>query len=442
MRVTFTCVRRTAAVFGMLVLAGLAGVPLEARADASGIAPDTPPPAWWLQLRSTAYILETRDLGGGAEGEVRSFQHFGGAASGLAGGRIALRAAGRLADDVRETRAGFARSRLDLAHLEARLSSRLTARLGRQFVQGGATSLTLDGLYAGWRPAARWDLALWGGARAPLAHDFEAGRLDDDQAYGARLAVQAGRRIRLAFSAARRERDGAVAARPLGWELAAALRRDLHVAGRAIYDLEGEAWGRAEGRVRWRPGPGRPGVTLQVVDRRPSVDAASWFARFADLARVRVVRAVVDWEHRSRFGGEVEVFDSRVDGRTARRMGAALLAPFGRLGYSVRFGDVGEESSLYGDFGWDALSWLRVEGEASLVTYALLEDAPESEERELTTLAARLLARLRPGVGLSVEVQSLDNPYYDEDVRLLVGLDLTMGRGASRFGLDRGRWLR
>jgi hypothetical protein len=42
---------------------------------------------------------------------------------------------------------------------------------------------------------------------------------------------------------------------------------------------------------------------------------------------------------------------------------------------------------------------------------------------------------------VTLEVQSLDNPGYSEDVRVLAGLDLTMGRGASRFGLDRGGWL-
>ncbi len=49
--------------------------------------------------------------------------------------------------------------------------------------------------------------------------------------------------------------------------------------------------------------------------------------------------------------------------------------------------------------------------------------------------------RLRSGLNLTAEVQSLDTPEYDKDVRLLVGVDLAMGRGVSRFGLDRGGWL-
>jgi hypothetical protein len=108
----------------------------------------------------------------------------------------------------------------------------------------------------------------------------------------------------------------------------------------------------------------------------------------------------------------------------------------------VRFGDAGEENSLYGEAGWQVRPWLRLEGEASYLTYALIADAPASDERDLTTLAARVRARLRPGLDLTAEVQRLDNPLYSSDVRCLLGVDLAMARGTSRYGLDRGGWLR
>ena len=46
------------------------------------------------------------------------------------------------------------------------------------------------------------------------------------------------------------------------------------------------------------------------------------------------------------------------------------------------------------------------------------------------------------GLRVVAEVQSLENPFFSEDVRVLLGVDLSMARGASRFGLDRGGWLR
>jgi hypothetical protein len=45
---------------------------------------------------------------------------------------------------------------------------------------------------------------------------------------------------------------------------------------------------------------------------------------------------------------------------------------------------------------------------------------------------------LVPGVEFMSELQVLTNPVYTSDVRVLVGLDLMAGRGASRVGLGSG----
>ena len=44
------------------------------------------------------------------------------------------------------------------------------------------------------------------------------------------------------------------------------------------------------------------------------------------------------------------------------------------------------------------------------VLYTLFDDAPESEERELTTFAGQLRATVREGMDLMIEIQSLENP--------------------------------
>ena len=79
---------------------------------------------------------------------------------------------------------------------------------------------------------------------------------------------------------------------------------------------------------------------------------------------------------------------------------------------------------------------------ARTAAYALLEDAPTEYEHDLKTLAVRARAQLRPGMRAVAEVQSVTNPLLSKDVRVLVGIDLSMARGNSRFGLDRGGWLR
>lgn len=183
-------------------------------------------------------------------------------------------------------------------------------------------------------------------------------------------------------------------------------------------------------------------MTVQYVDRYPTIDAASWFSRFTGLERIRLARAGVRWESEGRWGGELEGVGAYVGSRTDARMGLAILLPVARVGYSLRTGDGGDENSVYGEAAWQARPWLRLEGEASYLTYALFADAPEDQERDLTTLAARARVELRSGLNVTAEVQSLVNPVYDRDVRVLLGVDLAMGRGASRFGLDQGGWLR
>ncbi|MDO9262671.1 MAG: hypothetical protein Q7U02_01815, partial [Desulfosalsimonadaceae bacterium] len=265
---------------------------------------------------------------------------------------------------------------------------------------------------------------------------------DLDRAAGGRLVVTPGGGHRFAVSGAYRERGGAVAERPVGCEYATAALPHADALARAAYDLETHRWSRFEAQARWQPAATRPALSLQFVDRRPAVDATSWFARFADVKRVRLARGALSWEHRSRWGGELEYVGSFVGERASSRVGVALLLPAARVGWSVRLDDEGDESSLYGELAWQARRWLRLEGEASRLVYALIADAAAADERELTTFAARARARLRPGLNVTAEVQSLDSPSYSRDVRLLLGVDLAMARGAGRTGLDRGGWLR
>lgn len=424
-----------------MVLAGMLLVLASAtRAGAAG-APGGGP-SWQMGLRSTAYMFQTEDTDGATEDRFQTYNLISGAATGLLDGHLVFRGAGRFANNPAVDYPGFETSRLYNGYLEARVSPLVKARVGRQFIQSGVTSLSLDGAWLQYRRGRGLDLAVYGGARAPLSHGFEAGDPDQDAAVGGLVAFRPHRRWRLAFSAAYRERYGLVAARPVGLELNTSAVRNTRLFGRATYDFEGERLSRLQAQGRWRGTRRGPVVTVQYLDRHPSVDSASWFSRFTDVKRIRLLRGAVRWEAPSRFGGEVEYTGSFVDTRNSSRVGLAVLVPGGRAGYSIRVGDAGEENRIYGELSGRVLPWLWLDGEATFLTYALLQDAPAADERDLTTLSARARAQLRPGLRLMAEVQSLDNPFFSEDVRVLVGVDVSMARGDSRFGLDRGGWLR
>ena len=114
-----------------------------------------------------------------------------------------------------------------------------------------------------------------------------------------------------------------------------------------------------------------------------------------------------------------------------------MLFKYGRLGYSALFGDSGEESQWFGNVDVPVQTWERVAAGAVVSTYALFEDAPEAEERDLITLFGRATVEPWPGVRGVAEVQGLQTPDFDHDVRVLLGLDLLAGRGATSFGLGR-----
>jgi len=415
-------------------------------AAAPAAAQDAPsaaaaPPSWWFRSRTTGYLFEVDDPSGASLDRFGAYQDFDGSISGLGSGRFALRASGRFADDLYLIEKVNERSRLYSASLETRFSRRAVLRAGRQFIQEGPTGLTLDGLHLTVRPRPKWELRTWGGGRAPFTREFSIGDWADDAAWGARVGFLPSRAYRVVASWSYRERDGRVASRPFGMEVALAAPMRVWLRGRAAYDTAHEAWERADLFAQWSACRTAPVVSFEFVDRRPAVDAASYFSRFVVAERSRLARGAVRYEHASRYGAEAEYLGSFIDDRTATRLGGAVLVPIGRVGYSARIGDAGEESRWFGEVVYRAAQWLSIEGGATLATYALFEDAPDADERDVTTAYGRLRAYPRHGLGVTFEVQSLDNPEVSEDFRVLAGIDLTAARGPGLVGLDKEGWL-
>jgi hypothetical protein len=406
------------------------------------LAADTPQPSWQVGYRASTYSFQSEQNNGTDINHSHQFHALSGSATGLAGGWLTFRGAGRFASDQNHDVNATEQSKLYSGLLEARIKPGLKAQLGRQFIQAGVTNLTLDGALLNYRLDNTWDLTAYGGARAPINKAFELGEFDQDTAAGARANFRPTRTWKIGASLGYRESAGQVAERPVGAEVVTSALPDTRIFGRVAYDLQQERWAKVQGQAQWRRAANSPVVDLQYIDRYPTIDATSWFSRFTDLKRIRIARAAVRYEWPNRFGGECEYLGSFVGDRSSSRVGLAILVPGGRVGYSVRLGDRGEENRFYGELSHRLNHWLRLGAEASVLTYALMSDAPADQDRDLTTLAARARIDLRPGLRVMAEVQSLQNPFYDQDVRFLLGMDVSMARGSSRLGLDRGGWLK
>ncbi len=390
------------------------------------------PGSWWLDLRTTGYFYESVDRSDDQQQFHRLQQRLTGSATGLGGGRLSVRVSGSYDEELRFDDRALETTHLYLGYLEARPRPGLRLRAGRQYVASGVAALSLDGLWLDWRGGGRGrrNLTAWAGAHSPLGRNIEWGGLDTDRTAGLRLGLSPARRYDLWLSGAYRERDGRLAERPLSLELRARPVAEAVLRGRAAFDLEADRWQRLEAQARLRPTGNLPSLFIQFVDRRPRVDAGSWFARFARNRR-RLVRGTLEHRLDSGWGGELEYLGSSTKGRSSSRLGGALLASFGRLGYSVRLGDIGEESRIYGEASHRPTRGLQVGASAAFLTYALLDDAPDWDERQWHSYSAWLRARLRRGLDLRAEVQSLDNALYERDIRFLLAVRWSLAGGAA-----------
>jgi hypothetical protein len=255
-------------------------------------------PSWWARLRTTIYSFEGFSLSEDGTGEedddrLSAYQHFDGSVRGLAGGRLDLRAGGRFADDLNLDERVHDRSRLHVAYAQARLGPRNMSRvrLGRQFVQEGPTSQTLDGVWVQVRPDRQVEFRAWGGARSPSAREYELGDFSKEPTFGFRVMARLNRWLRMAASWSQREFRDEIAARPVGVEATVTPKPGLRAICSISYDLWEEELEKAQLLGQWRPRPDLPIFSVQFLCRRPSLERSPYLARFdALLERIRVAR--------------------------------------------------------------------------------------------------------------------------------------------------------
>ena len=428
------------------VAVALVSSPARAAGSPSGAGGWDVPVTWWVASRTTGYWYESLDPETGVSLQRMSFlQSLDGSVAQLWDGHLDFRFAGRFADADRFPGSETNESRWLVGYAQLRAATWQTrGRLGRMFLQEGPARHTLDGAWVAVQPLRRVELRLWGGSQAPADLDFDVRSIDTFLACGARLLGTLTPALRLGLSFAQWDEEGDVAARPVGAEATWFPAMGLRTFARAEYETESEEWRRLEVLGDYVPGRGSPWLfRAQYLDRLPSFEQTSYFARFAaDAERIRAARASARYQLPNGWGGECEYFTSFLDTRTSARLGGALLFKYGRVGYSALLGDTGEESQWYGDVNVPVQPWIRLAAGAVVSTYALVEDAPADAERDLVTLFGRATLDLFHGVRGIAEVQGLQNPDYDEDVRVLLGLDLLAGRGATDFGLWQGGGVR
>jgi len=432
---------RCASIALVLLIVGLPLGANQATAQSTGRAIED---SWFLRSRTDGYAFQTVAPGESTQTQNHFglYQYLDGAWNNLGNGKWDVRFSTRFADDLDVSGEFLQPDRLHTAYVQYRFGRASRARLGRMFVQDGPASYTMDGLHLAWSATRRLQFSAWGGSRSPYGVPYEIGSLSDQGTVGARAKASLARWLDLSAGWAYLDRNSYVQWQKVGGEAQIHPSRKLRGLLRGYYELESESWDKVEAVGWYQPTPEWPVFGFQYLDRRQQVDVNTYFARFLPyLERVRLGRVSARYESARHWGAEVSYFGNYNDYYGETRLNFIVLFPYGRLGYSARMGDAGEESRWVGDLRWLPTPWWDLSAGAMLSTYALMENASSDEESDLVTLYLRSITRLRPGFDLHLEVQSLENPYYKEDVRFLVGVDLALSGGASRFGLGKGAWL-
>ena len=398
------------------------------------------PITWSAQLRSTTYLYQDETAAGEEIDYAPLYENFDVTVGQVASGRLDFRVSGRYATDLRDEGAILTEDQLYTAYAGLRLDAGQTyVRVGRQFLQEGTNRHTLDGAWVNFRPVRDWQVRAWAGGEAPVARNFEAAEFGDDAVYGVRVLGRVHPRARVGAWFASRQSGGETTATPIGGELLATPTRGVRALFRASYDTESSELERFDLLTRIAPRRDLPVFTIQYIDRKPIIEGSSFFRIFADdLERISLLRGTARYELENGFGGELEGARSAVDDRNTNRFGVAALAPFVRVGLAYSSGDAGEDLRWYGDARYRFFDRLDVSAGAVFAEYALVEDAPDDQTRDLVTMFVRARYEVIDGLRLRAEIQSLETPLFSDDTRVLLGLDLMAGRGSSRFGLGAG----
>ena len=403
-------------------------------------AQDDAPITWSAQLRSTTYLYQDENEAGVETDYAPLYENFDVAVGRVASGRLDFRVSGRYATDLADEGAILTEDQLYVAYANLNLNRwQSRVRVGRQFLQEGTNRHTLDGAWISMRPTRDWQVRLWGGAEAPVDRSFEAADFGDDAVFGARVLGRVHPRARVGAWVATRQSGGETTATPIGGEALVNPMRGLRALLRTSYDAENAEFERFDLLTQIAPRRDLPVFTIQYIDRKPIIEGSSFFRIFADdLERISLLRGTARYELESGFGGELLAVRSAVDDRNTNRFGAALLVPHVRVGLALTSGDAGEDVRWYGDARYRFFDRLDLSAGAVFAEYALVEDAPDDQTRDLVTMYARARYELIDGLRLRAEIQSLETPLFSEDTRVLLGLDLMAGRGSTRFGLGAG----
>lgn len=371
------------------------------------------------RLITSLYGWQAEEAQDGVEKSVdhlRAYQALMCSLRGIGSENISFRTYLRTTDDLRSDVPGDPNTRLYHAYLDWRKIGHLVdLRLGRQFLQAGVGSATMDGVRIAVEKRGFFRLIGYAGSEAPYSRKAEFEGWSENNLWGAYLTSGYIYDLDLGLSYIHKNRDGASYWRQFGITAGKDLSPTLSFFGRLDYDLDGGDLQKLLIRVRYQKG-NRLSLYSEFERRKPRIYTGSFFSTF-DPKPSSQIRLGSDYRVNGllRLNGEYRV-TAYEDDSSQRVSVAANFGP-GSIGFARQTGYGGKSNGIFGGVNYSFGEKLSVGAKLNFSEYELSELVSETERA--TSSTAQITYIPFRGLETRLELQNLTNPYYDTDLRVL-----------------------
>jgi hypothetical protein len=393
----------------------------------------------WAQSLNTRfttsfYTWERYLSGDESQNHARLYQTMQFTLGQMANNKLSLHFYGQASGDMSNASDDDVIPRLYTAYLQWRERKGIVKRfrVGRQRIYSGVAYGAIDGADVEFRIGKHLVLGGFAGFLVPFTNSIEIGDWEQNNMYGARLAIPNLSGTRVMLSYAQRNRSPGDYTQPgrytgkiltfdsrenslIGLDVYRAFSDRFNAYGRFDYDLEQERVRRAQIEVRGSVSK-RIQLSAEVYHRAPLIAANSIFMVFEQFTSQDLLARVSylldgGWSLYSDAGVQLYKDDDTV------RFGLGARGRYGYVGYNFRRGYGGSNNGLYA-----ALNYPVTKGFTAIVTTGFSRYSLYSTDADMFTAlsgTAGFNYRASKQFSLDLLAQGLHNRFYDDDLRLL-----------------------
>jgi len=301
----------------------------------------------------------------------------------------------------------------------------LDLRMGRQFVDFGVGSVTLDGLKATVTKHRAFVFSVIFGAEAPFTREMELQSFSNHSVLGAYLSTAYFLDTRIGLSYIQKKREGRIRWKQAGLTIDKTLSSGITFMGKCDYNLDTREIHELLARVRFTPGQ-RFSLYSDFGRRKPRIDSDSFFNIFDPQP--------YDW---FRLGGNYQIMEgttvhadyrlTELETDQSSRLALGVDIGIFDIGITNQSGYAGNQFGAYCGVERDFGDRLSLGARMNFSRFSLEELVGDMENALYSYLRVSYLPL--NGLRTDLSVQHLTNPQYRKDLRVLGTISYSFRHG-------------